>query len=170
MKNTKNIVLVSIIILVAVAFLVVGKTKNTSENEVLVNSGEVQISSGSFKNLPSEYDFGNVPIRGGKVMHVFELKNGGDSEIVVTQAATSCMCTEAELILGEETWGPFGMYGHGVIPKINVPIPPGETLNVKAIFDPAAHGPAGIGPVKRNVMLQTNQGDFVIGFKAMVTP
>lgn len=54
----------------------------------------------------------------------------------------------------------------------NLTVKPGETVTVKAIFDPAAHGPSGVGPVERQIMISTNAdpGQITLQFKAVVTP
>ena len=83
------------------------------------------------------------------------------------------MCTTAILKMssGKEL-GPYGMPGHGgFAPSISQIVDPGEEITVKAIFDPAAHGPAGVGPIERAVYVENDSGRPVeIQFKAMVTP
>ena len=46
------------------------------------------------------------------------------------------MCTEATLVQGGERFGPYGMSGHGYIPRIDRIVKPGEEVVVEAIFDP----------------------------------
>ena len=38
-------------------------------------------------------------------------------------------------------------------PPVNLELPSGQTAIVTAIFDPAAHGPKGVGPFDRTVFL-----------------
>ena len=68
--------------------------------------------------------------------------------------------------------GPYGMPGHGgFAPAINQIVASGEEITVKVIFDPAAHGPAGVGLIERAVYVENNSGKPVeIQFKAVVTP
>ena len=81
------------------------------------------------------------------------------------------MCTEATLVQGGESWGPFGMVGHGAAPEINRVVQPGEEVTVNAIFDPNAHGPAGIGRANRAITLQVGSRTLVeLQFTAYVTP
>jgi len=84
---------------------------------------------------------------------------------------TSCMCTEAELKVGDRTAGPFGMQGH-TASSVYLVVKSGETLTVKVIFDPAAHGPSGVGPIERQVAIYTSAGKdpILLDFKAVVTP
>ena len=117
------------------------------------------------------YNFGSVSMLKGNVEHEFEITNTTDADLIVNKAETSCMCTRAILRLpdGKEI-GPFSMPGHGFSPSVDIIIHKGEKLIVRAIFDPAAHGPAGIGKIERVVILGTNKGQVVMQFRAEVTP
>ena len=44
------------------------------------------------------FDFGMVPMYGGKVKHNFTLKNSGQAPVKISKIYTSCMCTEVMLI------------------------------------------------------------------------
>lgn len=98
--------------------------------------------------LEKPYDFGDIDIFAGKVSTTYTLKNEGSEDVTITQAATSCMCTE-----GEIAGLTFGMHGSEVK---SVVIPAGGEEVVKATFDPLAHGPEGTGPITRELMLKTN--------------
>jgi len=81
------------------------------------------------------------------------------------------MCTEATLVQGGEQWGPFGMAGHGATAEINRLVSPGEEVTVQAIFDPNAHGPAGIGRADRAIsVLMGGRQVLQLQFTAYVTP
>lgn len=117
------------------------------------------------------FDFGTISMANGKVSHVFKVKNSGTEEVDVRKIYTSCMCTTASLKVGEETFGPFGMPGHGALPTINAAITSEGEGEVEVVFDPAAHGPAGVGKIQRTVVLENNTGKLVeLKFSAMVTP
>ncbi len=120
----------------------------------------------------SQYDFGTVSMAKGKVSKEFMLENKSAGDVNIGEVFTSCMCTEAELKVGNETAGPFGMQGHGLASSADLVVKPGEALTVKVIFDPAAHGPAGVGPIERQVAVYTSAGKdpIVLEFKAVVTP
>ncbi|OGL90578.1 hypothetical protein A3J36_03630 [Candidatus Uhrbacteria bacterium RIFCSPLOWO2_02_FULL_54_37] len=121
--------------------------------------------------LETFYDFGTISMAAGKVSYEFKLKNEGSDSAVVSKLYTSCMCTTVELTVGGRREGPFGMPGHGIVPSINVPIGAGEEAVLKVTFDPAAHGPAGVGPIQRQVTVeQKGRTPVVVGFRAMVTP
>jgi len=81
------------------------------------------------------------------------------------------MCTTASLIKGGEKFGPYGMPGHGFFPSLNQRIEPGEEASLEVVFDPAAHGPAGVGRIDRIVNLENNAGKpLELVFSATVTP
>ena len=63
------------------------------------------------------------------------------------------------------------MPGHGFIPGINEAVQPGEEAEVEVVFDPAAHGTAGVGKIERLVYVENN-GSRTMQFliKASVTP
>jgi len=120
------------------------------------------------------FDFGTISMTAGKVTHKYALKNSGSSPVNVTKLFTSCMCTQASIATQNDRRGPFGMQGHGgSIPKINLEIKPGETAEVEAVYDPAAHGPAGVGKVRRVVYVETDSSEtpeIQLSFEANVTP
>jgi len=117
------------------------------------------------------YDFGSISMAAGKVKYVFSVKNSGTEPAEIEKVYTSCMCTEATLKVGEKVFGPYGMPGHGFIPKIGQNLSPGEEAEVEVVFDPAAHGPAGVGKVERIVFVESNKGrPLELRFSATVTP
>ena len=119
----------------------------------------------------SKYDFGTVSMAKGLVSKEFTLENQSKDSVKIGEVSTSCMCTEAELKVGDKTAGPFGMPGHGGAPKANLIVKPGEKLVVKTIFDPAAHGPAGVGKIIREIYLEEGAGQpLILRFSANVTP
>jgi len=119
----------------------------------------------------SSYDFGTVSMAAGKVTHRYWIRNTGDSPITIRRLYTSCMCTTAALVKSNRKYDPYGMPGHGFMPTINAPMAPNEAAMVEVVFDPAAHGPAGIGRIDRFVTLQTDrEPPLELAFTAHVTP
>ena len=81
------------------------------------------------------------------------------------------MCTEATLVESGESFGPYGMPGHGMIPEINRIVEAGRGVTVRAVFDPDAHGPAGIGRANRVISVLVGTRAMVeLKFTAYVTP
>lgn len=109
-----------------------------------------------------QHDFGRVPIYGGDVETAFQVSNGGPDPVRLVSVYTSCGCTTAVLEFDDGSReGPFGMPGHELPTRLHRPLRPGEAVRVRVIFDPAAHGPAGLGPVTRAVSLHTGDGGGV---------
>lgn len=119
----------------------------------------------------TSFDFGTISMAKGKVTKAFSVKNTTSEPITVSKIYTSCMCTKASLLQGSNRKGPFGMPGHGSVPIISETIAPGAEAVVEAVFDPAAHGPAGVGPIARTVFVETTDGGKLsLDFKANVIP
>ena len=119
----------------------------------------------------NNYDFGSISMAAGKVSKTFAIKNTGTDALAVSQLYTSCMCTVATLKIGGRSVGPFGMPGHGFAQRINEIIQPNEETAIEVVFDPAAHGPAGVGRIERAVYLENSAGAALeLKFSATVTP
>lgn len=117
------------------------------------------------------YDFGSISMARGKVDRVFKIANSTDKDIEVKKIVTSCMCTNAYLSGPGGEKGPFGMEGHSYVPPVNETIKAGESRDLKVVFDPNAHGPAGVGPIDRLVSLTASDGGALqFEIKAEVTP
>lgn len=167
-KKVKNAVWsVGIIIVLLVVLVVISSPRSPVVN------GEQAVVAGDNQFLVTEtsYDFGAISMKNGMVERDFVLTNNGTSPITVTKLYTSCMCTKALLKVGDSQAGPFGMPGHAAIPSIRELVQPGEQATVRVIFDPNAHGPAGVGRIDRVVTVENNGGDPVeLRFSALVTP
>ncbi len=118
------------------------------------------------------YDFGTISMAHGTVEKLFEVTNPTNRDITLESLTTSCMCTVAFIVKDGSRRGPFGMPGHGgPVPKANEVIPAGKTLAIDVVYDPAAHGPAGVGQVDRFVYLEDEAGAVLeLEIKANVTP
>ena len=119
----------------------------------------------------SSYDFGTVSMAKGKVTKQFMVKNSTSNPITVQKVYTSCMCTTATLVVDGNRVGPFGMPGHGFSSNIKQTVAPGEEVSIEAVFDPAAHGPAGVGTISRIITVEEKSGGQIdLAFSATVTP
>lgn len=164
---SKNTILLILIIVIALGFIVY--LGNPQRKSAPLNN---TISANSLFSLEKSFDFGTISMSKGKVEHSFTIKNGNNYPITIGKIYTSCMCTEASLIKNGKEFGPFGMPGHGFIPNINETLNSGEEAQIKVVFDPAAHGPAGIGKINRRVFIQNESGENILNLdiSAYVTP
>ncbi len=169
--NKKTATLLVVIVFFAALLMLRGRGGSGSKDKDIANASSVSITEAAFGNKIPQFDFGMVSMANGKVAHDFALVNNFGSDITITQAVTSCMCTEAVIRMADgNELGPFGMPGMGFTPTINAPVKSGEKITVRAVFDPAAHGPSGIGPTERAIMLTTDKGQYQLNFKVVVTP
>lgn len=99
------------------------------------------------------HEWGEIPINGGNVSASFPIKNDGSETLKLFNVSTSCMCTTAQLILGDVKSPEFGMHTRSASV---FEVPPGETATLEVVFDPDFHGPNGVGEVVRQVVAQTN--------------
>ena len=94
-----------------------------------------------------------------------------EEELELEKMYTSCMCTEAWLIMDGKELGPFGMPGHSGVPPIRKSMGRNQNAQIKVVFDPAAHGPSGLGPIARSVILESkDHAPLTLDIKANVTP
>ena len=119
------------------------------------------------------YDFGTVSMKNGNVTKEFTVTNPTAEAITLEAVFTSCMCTTAFLVGPDGSMkGPFGMPGHGgAVPPTNELIKAGESRIVRIVYDPNAHGPAGVGRIDRFITLtDSSNGTLELEIKANVTP
>lgn len=134
--------------------------------------GAMSAASGALAAVGSDtYDFGTLSMKNGVARYSFALRNTSAAPVTVRKMYTSCMCTTATLVVGTTRLGPVGMPGHGAIPSLDQVIGPNEEASVEVVFDPAAHGPAGVGRIQRSITLEQDSGaPLELQFSAMVTP
>ena len=153
-----------------VAFVIIGFfILNGGSSDTITEANSASI----LEATESQFDFGTISMKNGNVSYEFEVKNSGLESIVIEKIYTSCMCTTAKITdaLGK-TYGPYGMPGHVEASGSKVEVKSGETAIVEAIFDPAAHGPSGVGLANRTIFLETNSTQtpkIELNFTAMVT-
>src|SRR3990172_3572332 len=131
------------------ARLPAGQGGNEDEN--------VQVAGVQVNNIEVEedyYNLGNVSIKGGIKTLEYKVKNTEDTSLKLKKIATSCMCTKAKVKVGDKETKFFGMEGHGdKNPPVNLEIGSNMEVLVTVEFDPAAHGPQGVGPFDRIIWL-----------------
>jgi len=165
-KNQNKFILAGVVLAALIGFIWLARPAPQS-----TTASPVSGKNGALAVLENNYDFGSISMTAGKVSKTFAIKNTGTDSLAVSQLYTSCMCTEATFKIGSRAVGPFGMPGHGFAQRINETIQPNEEAEVEVVFDPAAHGPAGVGRIERIVYLENNIGEALqLKFSATVTP
>ncbi len=168
MKTYKETLLILIPTLAIFAGIIWLASPSSAEKQTAVVSQSVKDTLAAVGE--SSFDFGEISMAKGRVSKIFTVKNSGSEPVMIERMYTSCMCTSATLILNGARTGPLGMAGHGYIPRIKKEIPAGGQAEVEVIFDPAAHGPAGVGPIRRAVTLESSAGNLDLEISALVKP
>lgn len=99
------------------------------------------------------FDWGNIPYSGGNATKTFTIKNTGTGVLQLSGVKTSCTCTKAQVTIDGKGSPYFSMHSTtGWVGEVA----PGKEAQLLVIFDPAFHGPTGVGPVERLISLETN--------------
>ncbi|MFZ2150184.1 MAG: DUF1573 domain-containing protein [Minisyncoccia bacterium] len=178
----KKTIISLIIILIGITGLVWWsksvETEELSANET--SKSHPARTNGGLVASETFYDFGTISMKNGKVSKIFKITNSGTEDVNLTKISTSCMCTAAYLItLDGSKLGPFGMPGHGGTTdmpghgdsKAGEIISVSDSRDIEVVYDPNAHGPAGVGLIERAVFLEDENRNVVeFKFKVNVTP
>lgn len=173
-KNNQNntsgskgiIIVIVLIILILAGIFIFGQPGTSNQNNQGGGASQLQASD-------KLYDFGTISMAKGNVEKMFKITNPTDKDIVIKDISTSCMCTNAYIVKEGLLRGPFGMPGHGggIALKANETIKAGESMDLKVVYDPNAHGPSGVGLVDRLVyLIDATGGKIQLEIKAKVTP
>lgn len=128
-------------------------------------------NAGPLRARDPVFDFGEISMAAGNVSHRYWFRNESQAPVTIQRIHTSCMCTTATLVKGMRIVGSYGMAGHGPAREVNESLAPNEAAYVDVIFDPAAHGPAGLGRTERVVTIEPRSGaPLQVGFVALVRP
>lgn len=119
---------------------------------------------------PEVLDLGVVSMKEGIVQEEVKLSNETGKDLEVTKVETSCMCTEAALVVKGEQSPFFGMAGHGInagwVRKVTV----GAGFLALVRYDPNAHGPAGVGKIERSIRIFFRDGYKTLTLRVEVVP
>lgn len=153
-----TVIVGTILFIGGLAFLMTKSSGGSSGKDSFIPNTEAT----NLEASPSgRMDLGSISYGGGIVSKSFQIKNVSSSSVKLRKITTSCMCTKAKVKLGgrETKW--YGMEMNGDLnPLIDFDLPAGGTAEVVFNFDPAAHGPQGIGAVDRVVTVS-----FDVGYK-----
>lgn len=167
----KTTIIVLIICLVFLGLLMWGYGKN-NKTTALVQSISSSATKSALIATDVFYDFGTISMKNGDVSKDFIFTNSTDKDILVRGVETSCMCTLA-LLVGSDgsSKGPFGMAGMGGLTTTNETLKAGESRTLRVIYNPNAHGPAGVGRINRFVTVTDSSGGKLrFEIKALVQP
>lgn len=99
------------------------------------------------------HDWGTIFYSGGNVSKTFTIKNIGTDVLKLTNIKTSCACTYAQLTIEGKTSPKFGMHTTSIWAG---EVAAGKEASLTVVFDPAFHGPTGVGPMERLISMQTS--------------
>lgn len=171
--QSNTISIIAVVLLVFIGLFIWGYSgKSGTTAPVNVATDSVSTSKSVLTAPEILYDFGTISMKNGNVTKEFKVTNPTEQDITVSTVLTSCMCTVA-FIVGSDgsAKGPFGMPGHNSVPPANEVIKAGESKVIRVVYDPNAHGPAGVGQVNRFIMLTDDSGGTLeLEIKALVTP
>ncbi len=162
----RNLIIIALVVIASVGLILA--TKPAPETPGGYRAAQIFSALATEETL---FDFGTVSMGRGNVGHDFKVRNESGEPVEIEKIYTSCMCTAAYFVKDGKKLGPFGMLGHGFVPSLRKKIEPGEEIVIAVVFDPAAHGPAGVGPVEREIYLEGKSGVLAaFQIKALVTP
>ncbi len=166
----KNTIIIVVLIIIGIAGLMWwGKSVQPANNEKIENKKQLNNSETLIAN-ETVYDFGTISMRDGIVSKIFKLTNPTQKDIDLKNIGTSCGCTTAFIINGNSKKGPFGMEGMSNN-KTDEVIPAGESRDIEVVFNPNAHGPAGIGIIDRFIyIIDSKRNETKLEIKAIVKP
>lgn len=147
MSNRKivgSIIAVTLVILIG-GIILASKAPSPPK---IVSSAQAQAETEETK-----HDWGTIPLNGGDVEKNFLIKNSGSGPLQLANIKTSCMCTEAQVIINGNESPYFGMHPNS---SWLGELTPGQEAKLRVTFDPAFHGPQGVGQITRVVTVQTN--------------
>lgn len=169
--KSKTVISILFVGLVFAALFIWGYNKDGDKTASVLNISSTN-EKGALTASSTIYDFGTISMRNGNVSHDFVFTNSTDKDLTIIGVETSCMCTSALLVEADEsTKGPFGMPGMGGMNTTNDKIKAGETKILRVIYNPNAHGPAGVGAIDRLITVTSDSGKTLqFEIKALVTP
>jgi hypothetical protein len=146
----KKIIIIGTI--VTVIILAIGMVWMSSTNVVAPQVSASQ-NAKAYTISPTSADWGQIPMFKGDVIKVFTIKNIGTDTLKLFNLKTSCHCTKAFATINGVDSPRFGMEG---ISDWVGEVAPGKQAKLTVDFDPAYHGPDGVGPITRYISVQTN--------------
>ena len=145
--NEKKLIILMIFATILIMFGGVFVLSSTTNNAPQAGSSK---DAKAYTIEPTSFDLGNIPINGGNVTKTFTIKNTGTGALKLFNVKTSCHCTKARVTIAGNDSPDFGMSD---VSSWVGKVPSGKEAKLTVIFDPAFHGPQGIGPFNRFVLV-----------------
>lgn len=154
MNDKKFIIIISLLTLTILFGGIALVSKSTSISSAPISS-KISLSEKARAETqdPTSFDFGTIPMKGGYAVKAFAIKNTGTETLKFYNIKTSCHCTKAKMTIDGKDSPAFGMSD---MSDWVGELDPGKVGKLTAIFDPAFHGPQGVGPINRFVSVETN--------------
>lgn len=147
MKDIKLITWVlGISLVIMLGGILINAKVSVPQNVTLNSNAKLQVDKTS-------YDWGNINMRKGNAEATFTIENTGTEDLKLYDISTSCHCTTAQLSLNGKNSPLFGMNSKSSYVMV---VPKGLKAELKVVFDPAYHGPNGVGSISRRVVVSTN--------------
>jgi len=147
----------AIIVIGSLIFVLKAKSSNqpkTVKDDQVSQASEENQGEPKLEYNKEEFKFGTISMKKGNVKHLFPIKNTGSGNLKISKMATSCMCTTAQLIVGEKKSPLVQM--HDGAAAWTEELKPGQEGQIEVVFDPAAHGPEGVGEIMRVISFESN--------------
>lgn len=171
-RETKLIIAATLGTTALIVGAVILVSKASTDGVTTTTGGDRFVSNIQAQGLsatPENIDIGKVSYGGGIVSKAYEIKNTTESPMKLRKIVTSCMCTKARVQFADKTTKFYAMEMNGdKNPIIDYDFPAGSGAKVEFNFDPAAHGPAGIGPIDRVITLYFDGGFKELRFSGEV--
>lgn len=165
----KKTIIITLLIIGGLVGLIWWGSFNQKSSSTVVSSNS---KGGLLTAIETVYDFGQISMKDGDVTKEFIIKNPTDKDIFVPTVVTSCMCTKAFIVRPDGTTkGPYGMPSMGYVWPSDETVKAGGSMIIRVVYDPNAHGPAGVGFIDRFVTVTDEfKNELKLEIKATVTP
>jgi archaellum component FlaG (FlaF/FlaG flagellin family) len=117
----------------------------------------------------TEYDWGTIKMYDGLAKKTFLVKNTGTKTLQLYSPTTTCSCTTVQVRTASERTAALSMHSQS---NDVIDVAPGDEAEVEVVFNPAFHGPSGVGPISRSAIIKTNdpqQPELKFNLSAVVT-
>lgn len=147
--NDKKFIIVMIISTIILLFGGIFFLTKTATTPQITTSQNAK----AYVSDPTSFDWGQISMDKGNKTKIFTIKNTGTDTLKLYNVKTSCHCTKAYVTINGNDSPSFGMDS---LSSWTGEVPAGKEAELTVVFDPAYHGPGGMGAVSRFVSVETN--------------